>query len=409
MRPRRPCAEPSLPRRIDARQLTMASSTGLTSSRDGSEQVEQWSDVMASLIRLTARCTDDRRPTELTTPMPSATIPLPLHSSPSLPLSRLDCTMERETPPPQPSASTIRANELDPLAVAAAANGSSLPSYMRHSANSGRLHNQLIRRLSLHIQAAGARVVLGQWNELRVYNRVSLLAAIRRPSNQALVTVSNHQSTMDDPALIAALTPYSVHTDPARARWGWCASELCFPTDFVGWFFRHGKIFPITRGMGLNQQGFREAEEHVADGDWMHIFPEGRCIPIPRGLGELRWGAGKLIADAWRRAERCQREKDEWSAANAAAQAAAAASAGATAPAAAAAAAAAAATPVPARFSEACPLPPLVLPMVHHGMTRVMPFYQSIPKRGHRVRAIFGEPVDVSDIIRQHELNTHNR
>ena len=47
--------------------------------------------------------------------------------------------------------------------------------------------------------------------------------------------------------------------------------------------------------------------------------------------------------------------------------------------------------------------------MVHHGMTRVMPFYHSIPKRGHTVRCIVGDRIEFGDLVDLHERNTHNR
>jgi hypothetical protein len=46
--------------------------------------------------------------------------------------------------------------------------------------------------------------------------------------------------------------------------------------------------------------------------------------------------------------------------------------------------------------------------MVHHGMIKVMPFYHTIPKRGHTVRAIFGDRIEFGDIIEWYERNQAN-
>ncbi len=314
--------------------------------------------------------------------------------------------MDSENPPPQPTEKQIHTEQVQPRPFPAPfefadAEHAARPAYLSvHSANSGRLHNELTRRLSLHMQATFGRVVLGAAfnNKLRVYHRERLTAAFERPAQQPLITVSNHQSTIDDPALLSALIPYSAHTDPVLSRWGWCASELCFPTPFVSWFFRHGKILPITRGLGLHQKGFREAAEHVAAGQWMHVFPEGKCVPLARGIGPLRWGAAKLMADATRRAKRCTQAKEEWTSQWHAHTATSGAGAyGMT--------AAVAAIPP----GTECPLPPLLLPMVHHGMPRVQPFYIPIPKRGHTVRCLVGEPLTVDDLLQHHERNAANR
>jgi monolysocardiolipin acyltransferase len=281
-----------------------------------------------------------------------------------------------------------------------------------HAANSGRLFHRLVRRLSLHMQASGGRAVFGApfGNTLKVYHGEHLIHALQRPANQSLITVSNHQSTIDDPMLLSSLLPYSLHTDPSVARWGWCARELCFATPLLTWLFRHGKIFPITRGLGLHQSGVREAGEHVAAGQWMHVFPEGKCVPLARGIGQLRWGAAKLVADAARRSRRCEAEKAEWIKHQFAATTAAAASALDPSPAADASPVDDNSDPLPAvPPSAVCPLPPLLLPIVHHGMPRILPFYHSVPKRGHTVRALIGRPIVVQDLLDHHARNSSNR
>jgi 1-acyl-sn-glycerol-3-phosphate acyltransferase len=323
--------------------------------------------------------------------------------------------MERETPPPLPTPKQVRTELLEPRPFPAPfeyidPEHAAIPAYRTvHSANSGRLHNELTRRLSLHMQATFGRTVLGPAfnNTLKVYHRERLNAALNRPKQQSLITVSNHQSTIDDPVLLSSILPYSAHTDPLLSRWGWCASELCFPTPFISWFFRHGKIVPITRGLGLHQTGFREAADHISGGEWMHIFPEGKCIPLARGIAPLRWGTAKLIADAARRADRCTKAKEEWTQ-----QWMAAASAAASSTVAPTAGVAATPSPIvvpPSSSSPVCPLPPLLLPMVHHGMPRVQPFYTPMPKRGHTVRCIIGEPIRYDDLLKYHSDNELNR
>ena len=40
--------------------------------------------------------------------------------------------------------------------------------------------------------------------------------------------------------------------------------------------FGHLQVLPVERGAGLSQPGMRAAEACLADGDWLHIFPEVR-------------------------------------------------------------------------------------------------------------------------------------
>ena len=37
-------------------------------------------------------------------------------------------------------------------------------------------------------------------------------------------------------------------------------------------------MLPVERGAGLAQPGMRAAEARLAQGDWLHIFPEA-CAP----------------------------------------------------------------------------------------------------------------------------------
>lgn len=38
------------------------------------------------------------------------------------------------------------------------------------------------------------------------------------------------------------------------------------------------QVLPVERGAGLSQPGMRAAEACLADGDWLHIFPEVSAI-----------------------------------------------------------------------------------------------------------------------------------
>lgn len=50
------------------------------------------------------------------------------------------------------------------------------------------------------------------------------------------------------------------------------------------------QTLPVERGRGMDQPGMRAAEQRLAAGDWVHIFPEGTRSPDGRSLGKLRCG-----------------------------------------------------------------------------------------------------------------------
>lgn len=106
--------------------------------------------------------------------------------------------------------------------------------------------------------------------------------------------------------------------------------------------FRAAKVLPVVRGGGLAQPGMVAAEERLAAGDWVHIFPEGTRSADGVTLGSVRKGVGRLVA----------------------------------------------AMPPDGP-------PPLVVPFVHRGMENVMPRGAVLPAVGQQVGAL--ESVGGSD------------
>ena len=194
-----------------------------------------------------------------------------------------------------------------------------------------------------------------------------------------LLTFANHISTLDDPLLMAAMTPsLGVGLSPGarRMRWGICTEEICFPSPGVGSFFAAGKALPIQRGGSMHQKAMATLQRKVNDGDWVHVFPEGRCwqegctplrdawgrwctesgrcsSPWSR-VGPFKWGVGKLIANA--------------------------------------------------------STPPLIVPYFHYGMHELMPMLEDnenytefpllTPRR--RITVAVGDPVVVDDLLQQY-------
>ena len=108
-------------------------------------------------------------------------------------------------------------------------------------------------------------------NTLHTDNLHSLHSLIlSRAPHTALLTLSNHTSTFDDPYIVTALLPPSSILSPLN-RHTWCAEDVCFKREWYGPFFRLGRVFPVRRGGGLYQPGMTEALSYMLEGGWMHV------------------------------------------------------------------------------------------------------------------------------------------
>ncbi len=141
-----------------------------------------------------------------------------------------------------------------------------------------------------------------------------------RPSGVPLITVANHASTMDDPLLMSAIMPSTVLGRAERMRWGVCTEDICFASAPTAAFMGLGKALPVKRGGSIYQKGLATLQDKVNMGEWVHVFPEGRCwqeggTPLRDGegrwcsasgrcgpswqkVGPFKWGVGKIIANS---------------------------------------------------------------------------------------------------------------
>ncbi|CAM9198930.1 unnamed protein product [Choristocarpus tenellus] len=193
----------------------------------------------------------------------------------------------------------------------------------------------------------------------------ALLEAIKsRPPGQSLITVSNHCSPLDDPAVFIAMLPASVTLRPSLVRWTLCAQEICFKKSAHETLFGAAKVMPIARGQGVDQRMLLNFHRRSAAGGWCHIFPEGKCVqtgslggrrpgPSREKYGRLKWGVGKLIAHS--------------------------------------------------------SSPPTVIPIFHTGMSNVVPLHPStrkiihtVPRAGHCITARVGPALVFDDLIEEH-------
>ncbi|CAH1433347.1 unnamed protein product [Lactuca virosa] len=149
------------------------------------------------------------------------------------------------------------------------------------------------------IMAVGtfAKAVASLLNSTSVHNADTLLNLVRsRPPGVPLITVSNHMSTLDDPVMWGFKGFPTCNAE--LQRWVLAAEDICFKNPVLSYFFRLGKCIPITRGGGIYQEHMNEALDRLSNGDWLHTFPEGKVCQEDEPIRRLKWGTASLIARA---------------------------------------------------------------------------------------------------------------
>lgn len=116
---------------------------------------------------------------------------------------------------------------------------------------------QLGRVVTLAAIAAASKFYLNVLNKTTIVGVAHILkAALERDHEQGLLTVSNHTSTTDGPAVIAAMLPWKAFYPShytRSVRWSLCAREICYQNLPLRHFFRNGQVLPIDRGRGTGQ------------------------------------------------------------------------------------------------------------------------------------------------------------
>jgi monolysocardiolipin acyltransferase len=97
-------------------------------------------------------------------------------------------------------------------------------------------------------------------NQERLLNLVE-----NRSKNQAILTVQNHASTLEDP-LLWGMLPTRILGNPDKMRWSLAAREILFTSELKSKFFEYGHIIPVNRGDGVYQESITKAIEVINRG-----------------------------------------------------------------------------------------------------------------------------------------------
>ncbi|BGP04697.1 Lyso-phosphatidylcholine acyltransferase [Rhodotorula toruloides] len=131
--------------------------------------------------------------------------------------------------------------------------------------------------------------------EVRVDGLPTFLERLK--GERGVLTVSNHISVVDEPFIWGCL-PLRTFLDSQTLRWTLGASDVMFNGKWDRWFFTKGQVIETFRGKGIYQKAIDEATKKLDEGQWVHIFPEGRIKQ--ENLEELRrfkWGISRMLME----------------------------------------------------------------------------------------------------------------
>lgn len=75
----------------------------------------------------------------------------------------------------------------------------------------------------------------------------------------------------------------------SSVRWLPGAKDVCCRSKKTSLFFQLGRVIPVVRGDGVYQQGMDFLVQRLNEGDWVHVYPEGK-VNTTKDFMRLKWG-----------------------------------------------------------------------------------------------------------------------
>ncbi|XP_023323102.1 tafazzin-like isoform X2 [Eurytemora carolleeae] len=223
------------------------------------------------------------------------------------------------------------------------------PGYNENSTIKSRLYRE-VSRMTMFIFGMGAKFLLSGINTTLVHGAQNLQNVLSRPVHVPLLSYFNHNSCFDDPGLMGAILSPAQLADVKGMRWSVSATEIIFLNRPLSMFWSLGKVVPGVRGWGPRQPAIDFLINRLNEGSWVNIFPEAKVVES-HSQERFKWGIGRLVAEA-----------------------------------------------------KLCPI---ILPVYHLGMNRVLPnpgpgeSQPFVIRPGNLVTVCIGEPIDLTSLREQ--------
>ncbi|GAA6006551.1 hypothetical protein JCM10207_004969 [Rhodosporidiobolus poonsookiae] len=135
--------------------------------------------------------------------------------------------------------------------------------------------------------------------EVRVDGLPAFLERLNE-QGRGVLTVSNHISVVDEPFAWGVL-PLRNFLDSRKLRWTLGASDVMFNGKWDRWFFEKGQVIETFRGKGIYQKAIDESMKKLDEGQWVHIFPEGKIKQDTFDeLRRFKWGISRMLMECER-------------------------------------------------------------------------------------------------------------
>eukprot|EP00026_Physarum_polycephalum_P010325 Phypoly_transcript_10484.p1 GENE.Phypoly_transcript_10484~~Phypoly_transcript_10484.p1 ORF type:complete len:316 (+),score=20.39 Phypoly_transcript_10484:22-969(+) len=159
--------------------------------------------------------------------------------------------------------------------------------------------NNCMQWLAINAVGGASYVFTKLLNKCEVTNLPEFLKHIDEhyKTGRPIMTISNHSCNIDDPLLWGIMLKARHFWHASKMRWVLGAREICFTNPATSAFFTWGRVIPVDRGKGINQEAVDISIEKLRNGGWVHIFPEGRVNQSDQLL-PFRWGAARMLLEA---------------------------------------------------------------------------------------------------------------